>query len=264
MPNWVFNSLVVSGEQSALDKMVEQLNQPFVKHFPEHKFENGEIVWVADEQHYDNPVFAFWNIVKPTDLEAYYATDTFKGNKNIKVNEDGKMDGESFMQEFVRSMKEDQDWYHWNCRNWGTKWDVGVANGNEYPNTIKTVNDDGSILYQFETAWSPVGEVLMKLSEQYPTLEFDYEYEEEQGWGGSCTFKAGEDIACDEYDSPMSHADYKDRDKECICEYGDPENGYEDCPVDTTKFKWDSELEEWVELSDLSDTLVSTTNLQGE
>jgi len=264
MPNWVFNSLVVSGEQSELDKMVEQLNQPFVKHFPEHKFENNEIVWVADEQHYDNPVFAFWNIVKPTDLEAYYETDTFKGNKNIKVNEDGKMDGESFMQEFVRSMKEDQDWYHWNCRNWGTKWDVGVANGNEYPNTIKTVNDDGSILYQFETAWSPVGEVLMKLSEQYPTLEFDYEYEEEQGWGGACTFLGGEDIACDEYDSPMSHADHKERDKECICEYGDPENGYEDCPVDTTKFKWDSELEEWVELSDLSDTLVSTTNLQGE
>ena len=111
MPNWVFNSLVVSGEQSALDKMVEQLNQPFVKHFPEHKFENGEIVWVADEQHYDNPVFAFWNIVKPTDLESYYATDTFKGNKNITIDEDGKMNNDSFMKEFVRSMKEDQDWY---------------------------------------------------------------------------------------------------------------------------------------------------------
>jgi hypothetical protein len=256
MPNWVFNTLVVSGEQSELDKMVEQLNQPFVKHFPEHKFENGEIVWVADEQHYDNPVFAFWNIVKPTDLEAYYETDTFKGNKNIKVNEDGKMDGESFMQEFVRSMKEDQDWYHWNCRNWGTKWDVSVVNGNEYPNTIKTVNDDGSILYQFETAWSPVGEVLMKLSEQYPTLNFDYEYEEEQGWGGSCTFLGGEETRSDEYDSPMSHADHKERDKECICEYGDPEDGYEDCPVDTTKFKWDSELEQWVEMLDNAHSIV--------
>jgi hypothetical protein len=265
MPNWVFNTLVVSGEQSALDKMVEQLNQPFVKHFPEHKFENNEIVWVADEQHYDNPVFAFWNIVKPTDLEAYYDTDTFKGNKNIKKDDDGKFDGESFMQEFVRSMKEDQDWYHWNCRNWGTKWDVSVVNGNEYPNTIKTVNDDGSILYQFETAWSPVGEVLMKLSEQYPTLEFDYEYEEEQGWGGACTFLGGEDVACYEYDSPMSHADYKERDKECQCEWDDtPEYWYEDCPVDTTKFRWDTELEQWQELSDLSDTLVSTNNLQGE
>jgi hypothetical protein len=250
MPNWVFNSLVVSGEQSELDKMVAQLNQPFVKHFPEHKFENGEIVWVADEQHYDNPVFAFWNIVKPTDLEAYYETDTFKGNKNITIDEDGKMNNDSFMKEFVRSMKEDQDWYHWNCRNWGTKWDVSVVNGNEYPNTIKTVNDDGSILYQFETAWSPVGEVLMKLSEQYPTLNFDYEYEEEQGWGGSCTFLGGEDIACDEYDSPMSHSDYKERDKECQCEWDDtPEYWYEDCPVDTTKFNWNKDKEEWQEIT---------------
>ena len=250
MPNWVFNSLVVSGEQSALDKMVAQLNQPFVKHFPEHKFENGEIVWVADEQHYDNPVFAFWNIVKPTDLEAYYERDTFKGNKNIKVDENGKMDNDSFMTEFVRSMREDQDWYHWNCRNWGTKWDVAVDNKSDYSNTIKTVNDDGSILYQFETAWSPVGEVLMKLSEMYPTLEFDYEYEEETGWGGSCTFKGGEDVACDEYESPMSHSDYKERDKECQCEWDDtPEYWYEDCPVDTTKFSWNKDDEEWQEIT---------------
>ena len=259
MPNWVFNSLVVSGEKSELDKMVAQLNQPLVKHFPEHKFENNEIVWVADEQRYDNPVFAFWNIVKPTDLESYYATEVFKGSKNIEPN-----DGESFMKEFVRSMKEDQDWYHWNCRNWGTKWDVCASNGDEYSDTRMEITDDGSVMYHFNTAWSPVGEVLMKLSEQYPTLNFDYEYEEETGWGGTCTFLGGEDIACDEYDSPMSHRDYKDRDQECVCEYGDPENGYEDCPVDTTKFKWDSELEEWLELSDLSDTLVSTNNLQGE
>jgi hypothetical protein len=168
------------------------------------------------------------------------------------------------MQEFVRSMKEDQDWYHWNCRNWGTKWDVAVDNNSQYSDTRMEITDDGSVMYHFNTAWSPIGEVLIKLSEQYPTLNFDYEYEEEQGWGGSCTFLGGEDIACGEYDIPMSHRDYKDRDQECICEYGDPENGYEDCPIDTTKFKWDSELEEWVELSDLSDTLVSTTNLQGE
>jgi hypothetical protein len=266
MPNWVFNSLVVSGEQSELDKMVEQLNQPFVKHFPEMKYNKETEKWehLPDVQIYDNPVFAFWNIVKPTDLEAYYGEDVYKGNANIKKDDDGKFDGESFMQEFVRSMKEDQDWYHWNCRNWGTKWDVAVDNKADYPNTIKTVNEDGSVMYHFQTAWSPVGEVLMKLSEMYPTLEFDYEYEEEQGWGGSCTFLGGEDIACNEYDIPSSHADYEALERDCQCQYEDVEYAFEDCPVDTTKYKWDTELEEWQELSDLSDTLVSTTNLQGE
>ena len=53
MPNWVFNSLVVSGEQSELDKMVEQLNQPFEKHFPDSKF-NQEIhtILVTTPNHY--------------------------------------------------------------------------------------------------------------------------------------------------------------------------------------------------------------------
>jgi hypothetical protein len=257
MPNWVFNSLVVSGDKTELDKMVAQLNQPFEKHFPNAEYNKEKQGWehFPDTQIYSNPVFAFWNIVKPTDLEAYYGEEVYK-----KTN----LTSEEFMPEFIRSMREDQDWYHWNCRNWGTKWDVAVDDKSEYPNTIKTVNDDGSILYQFQTAWSPVGEVLIKLSEMYPTLQFDYEYEEEQGWGGSCTFLGGEDIACNEYDIPMSHADYKALERECQCEYNDIEYAFEDCPMDTTKYKWDSELEEWVELSDLSDTLVSATNLQGE
>jgi hypothetical protein len=261
MPNWVFNSLVVSGEKSELDKMVEQLNQPFEKHFPDSNWNKETETWdkTPAVQVYDNPVFAFWNIVKPTDLDAYYEIDVFKGSKNIKPN-----DNESFMAEFVRSMKEDQDWYHWNCRNWGTKWDVAVVGDKDYSDTTMTVNDDGSVMYHFQTAWSPVGEVLLKLSEQYPTLEFDYEYEEEQGWGGTCTFLGGEEIASDEWEIPMSHADYKGRDKECSCEYDDIEYAYEDCPVDTTKYKWNTEEQEWQELSDLSDTLVSTNNLQGE
>jgi len=256
MPNWVFNSLVVSGEKSELDKMVAQLNQPFERHFPDHKFNQETKQWenIPDVQVYDNPVFSFWNIVKPTDLEAYYGEEVYK-----KTN----LAPEEFMVEFVRSMKEDQDWYHWNCRNWGTKWDVAVVNNKDYSDTIMTVNDDGSVMYHFQTAWSPVGEVLIKLSEQYPTLEFDYEYEEEQGWGGTCTFKGGEEIASDEWDIPNSHADYKGRDKECPCEYDDLEYAYEDCPVDTTKYKWDSEELGWFELSDPSAMIETTTNLQG-
>ena len=265
MPNWVFNSLVVSGEQSELDKMVAQLNQPFEKHFPDSKFNQETKEWekFPDVQVYDNPVFAFWNIVKPTDLETYYGEDVYKGNANIKKDDDGKFDGESFMQEFVRSMKEDQDWYHWNCRNWGTKWDVAVSNGDEYADTRMEKTDDDCVMYHFNTAWSPVGEVLIKLSEQYPTLEFDYEYEEEQGWGGKAVFVNGEEISSDEWDIPSSHADHNKLERECNCEHDlDPAYWYEDCPVDTTKYQWVDE--EWQEMSDLSDTLVSTTNLQGE
>lgn len=251
MPNWVFNSLVVSGEQSQLEKMMAQLNQPFEKHFPEAKFNQETKEWehFPDVQVYDNPIFAFWNIVKPTDLEAYYEKDVLKGNANIKKDADGKFDNDSFMEEFVRSMRDDQDWYHWNVRNWGTKWDIGVPNGQEYSDTQVQITDDNDVMYHFQTAWSPVGEVLMKLSEMYPSLNFDYEYEEEQGWGGTCTFKGGVDIACDQWDIPESHSDYKDRDKECPCEYDDIEYAYKDCPIDTTGYQWNDEEHEWQEIT---------------
>jgi hypothetical protein len=254
MPNWVFNSLVVSGEKEALDRMVTQLNQPFTMHHPVHKFVDGKYTKVADSEDYNNPVFAFWNIVKPTDLKSYYEQEVFT-KKSLEPDE--------FMAEFVRSMNEDQDWYHWNCRNWGTKWDVAVSNDNEYPNTeLEWVADD-EVLIRFQTAWSPVHEVLTKLSEQHPTLEFEYEYEEEQGWGGSATFKAGQEVASGEYDIPSSHSEHRDLDRSCNCEHDlDPAYWYEDCPVDTTKYQWVDE--EWQEMSDLSDTLVSTNNLQGE
>ena len=244
MPNWVFNTLHVSGEPSELEKMVTQLNQPFVKNFPQHDFVDGGIIWTNNEQVYDNPVFAFWNIVKPTDLESYYEKDPFKSTADL--------DGEEFMAEFERAMKEDQDWYHWNCRNWGTKWDVAVSNGDEYPNAVLvfTNNNSDYVMYNFQTAWSPVLEVLLTLSKQFPTLEFNYEYEEEkEGWGGIATLVGGVEITSEEWDAPMSHSDYTERDKDCICPYSDsPEDWFEDCPVDTSKYRWDSSAQEWQDI----------------
>jgi hypothetical protein len=251
MPNWVFNSLVVSGEQSELDRMVAQLNKPFIKHFPQHNFVDGQVVKTADVQTYDNPVFAFWNICQPTDLVSYYGEEVFKPTP---MQDNGKVDGEAFMKEFVRSMSEDNDWYHWNVRNWGTKWDVAVPNDDKYPNTVMEITDNGSIMYRFDTAWSPVFEAIQKLSEMFPSLEFDYEYEEEQGWGGNAEWKDGELYASSEYDIPDSHADHTERDRECNCEVNPeyPEYWYQDCPVDTAKYEWDGE--EWAEKSLTSDS----------
>lgn len=248
MPNWVFNSLVVSGEKSELDRMVTHLNSPFTKHFPQLDWVDGKTVQTADEQHYSNPVFAFWNICRPSDLEKYYGEEVFK-NRDGMFGDDGKVDGDAFMAEFVRSMSEDEDWYHWNCRNWGTKWDVAVSDGDEYPDTRMEWTDDNNVMYHFQTAWSPVEEALTKLSEMFPKLTFDYEYEEEQGWGGKAVIEDGEYTQTDEWDIPMSHSDHTSRDLECNCEIypEEPEYWYQDCPADTDKYEWNAEDEEWSE-----------------
>ena len=57
MPNWVFNSLVVSGEQSELDKMVEQLNQPFEKHFPDYRRVLNELQRYSSAGKIDEGIF---------------------------------------------------------------------------------------------------------------------------------------------------------------------------------------------------------------
>lgn len=248
MPNWVFNSLVVSGEKSELDKMVAQLNQPFTTMHPV-GYNGAEPI--MEEYTYKNPVIAFWNIVAPTDLDSYHG------------KEKEKVDLDNFIVSFSNAVQNDNSWYYWNLRNWGTKWDVAVSNDEEYSNTTMEVNDDGSVMYHFSTAWSPVHEVLIKLSNQYPTLTFDYEYEEEQGWGGKSLIVNGEEISSEQWDIPESHADHKNLNRDCNCEHEiDPEYWYEDCPIDTTKYQWVDD--EWQEMSDLSDTLVSTNNLQGE
>ena len=250
MPNWVFNSLVVSGEKSELDRMVAQLNQPMTKHFPESNYDRDKQEWVntPSVQVYNNPVFSFWNVIAPTNLEAYYGEEVHK-NRDKGFNADGTLDSEAFMEEFTRSMSEDNDWYHWNCRNWGTKWDIAVQDNEQYASTRMEITDDGDVMYHFETAWSPVHSVLTKLSEQYPALSFDYEYEEEQGWGGRCTFQSGNIVSEEEWDIPSSHADYEALDRECNCVTDiDSDYWFEDCPVDADRFKWNGEF--WEDVLD--------------
>ena len=238
MPNWVFNSVVISGDKLELDKLQAQLNQPFEKHFPDASFNQETQQWeyTPNTQTYSNPVFAFWNVVRPTDLEAYY------GEEKEKVGLD------NFMEDFNNAVAKGESWYYWNLRNWGTKWDIAVQDGAKYHNTTLEVNDDGSLMYHFETAWSPVHEIFNTLSEKYPSLEFDYEYEEEQGWGGSALWQNGELVGGEEYDIPTSHFDYEKRGRECSCSEGEEIDwAYSDCPVDTEKYEWDSEELSWVE-----------------
>ena len=257
MPNWVFNSLVVSGDKSELETMVAQLNQPVTKHYPDTNWNDETKTWdkTPAVQQYDNPVFSFWNVVSPTDLEAYYGEEVFKQRnadivKDKTINE--ALDSNDFLQEFHRAMNNDNDWYHWNIRNWGTKWDIAVANDEQYSDTRFEWTDNGEAMYHFSTAWSPVTPVITMLSMMYPNLEFDYEFEEEQGWGAQLEYKAGEESVIDEWDIPCSHADYKKRDRECYCEF-DPESAFADCPLQDTH-DWDEENECWEE-KDLDTTL---------
>ena len=57
-------------------------------------------------------------------------------------------------------------WYEWNRKNWGTKWNAYETKENEN-------------IIEFTTAWNGVPELMSKLGLIFPSIEFKYQYADE-------------------------------------------------------------------------------------
>jgi hypothetical protein len=186
MPNWVYNGLTIEGKTEQVKSLIVQMNKPFVDSIKP----NGDLAFSIQQRKYINPIFSFRNIISPTDMEAYHAVPVFP---------------EQFSLAF-----EGNDWYNFNNREWGTKWDVAVCEDDKYPTTTIEEAENGEnyvVHYNFETAWSRPVPAIEKLSSQYPTLLFTLSYEEETGWGGEMEFLRGEIISESEYDNMCKDCD---------------------------------------------------------
>ena len=203
MPNWVYNSVVVtapSGDKMELQSFLREMEMPH----PEAVYDGFE---PTGEIKLGEAGFSFWNAVAPP-VERW---DEYFGRKGWV---DGKAVGDT-----------EYNWYNWNLDNWGCKWDAGDGD-------IQWEDEDNTLRITFQTPWGFPEGVAKKLAEQYPHLEMSWFFEEEQGWGGELTLKDGEVILDEEWDIPDSHADYTRRGNECRCEWGDDrENWFEDCPT---------------------------------
>lgn len=204
MPNWVFNGLTIEGNPEQVDKLIKQMNTPFVDSIKA----NGDLAFSIEERKYSNPIFSFRNIVAPTDLDAYHLQPDFSSDKPYAGN----------------------DWYSFNNREWGTKWDVAVPDENNYIDTTveEGMNGDNKVVYySFDTAWAPPTPAIEKLSAQYPELLMTLNYREESGWGGEAEYLKGEAISESEYNNKCEECNYEYEDEE-IPE--DCEDCYTVCP----------------------------------
>ena len=212
MPNWVSNGLTIEGNPEQVIKLVEQMNKPFVDYIEA----NGDLAFGIKQRKYVNPIFSFRNIIGPTDLEAYKAQP-----KRSKLDTDDL----NWWADTMELAKTDMSWYSFNTREWGTKWDVAVAEGDEHHDTYMegpTDNGDNKVVYyNFETAWAPPVPAIEKLSAQYPNLLFTLSYEEETGWGGEAEFLRGEIISHGGYDSRCRDCDAHDCMEYCENECGE-------------------------------------------
>ena len=87
------------------------------------------------------------------------------------------------------------NWYDWNLKNWGTKWDFEI-------DPIESIEEgDSEIITYFDSAWSPPIEGFKDISIKYPKITFFLSYEEPgMGFKGLAKIKNGiVDDACFDY-----------------------------------------------------------------
>lgn len=242
MPNWVYNYVSVSGKKDDLIAFAEKASKQHETQWLSDGWvrnEDGTNTRVPEEDRkveveLSNPQpLSFWNFIAPTDEELPY----YFGHKTKPEDEaDPNATTEERMAKALTFSG--SGWYDWNVRNWGTKWDANDEDG-EIPD-LENLQSQDTITYRFSTAWSIPEPIFRAMVEQHPELDFDFECEEEQGWGANFTSSDGDEdgerslILTKEWDIPASHADYVERDNEdgCVCSWDsdDPDNWFEDCP----------------------------------
>lgn len=157
MPNWCYNSLTITGDKKELKKF-----KKFV--FTKNYYKDDE------EKDLD---FDFSKIIAYPKRFAEADELCYKLRKEgvawDKIPKDGFNSGG----------------YEWCIKNWGTKWNARVTNFIE--------DKDGTLVYDFDTAWSPAIPVITEASKMFPTLHFELHYtEESMAFKGDTTFDNGE------------------------------------------------------------------------
>ena len=201
MPNWVSNSVRVTGDKEELKRFAEQAGRSYTR-----KYQDIEGKWYEAES--NNEHLSFWNFVRPDNsiLDEYWGSE----RQDLSLEE--------------RLRHKTNHWYDWNVRNWGCKWDASDVYFEDW---------DGELAYDFETPWSYPEDVLVAMVAQYPTLTFSIRFLEEQGWGGEALGMNGEFSITDEWDIPCTHEERMMHIGYCWCEEmrdDEAEYMYDDCP----------------------------------
>lgn len=211
MPNWCFNSVLITGEPDTIVKVKEQLNKPFTK--VHDSWNQDTNTMEQTETTYSNPVFAFHNIYNHK--QAGITDEEYIQQPKSSELGVGHKDWWKDTQEIAKT---DKSWYNWNITNWGTKWDVAVHDEDKYPETELVEESSESLFYRINTAWSPPVPIILKLSEQYPDLTINLEYEEESGWGGEYQFDKGFITEVNSYTQKCNNCDETSDDDFPFCE----------------------------------------------
>lgn len=169
MPNWSFNNFQISGRSEEMEKFYQTALK---------KSDRGELI------------FSFSNVIpQPQKIKNTISpSSSAKGVKWLNTSKLEQREGqiseilgeevglipcENNTPEKCDKLIQDygfDNWYDWNCNNWGTKWDITV--------TEQEFNKSETMFSCFfETAWCPPEMFLMTLQSIFPELDIKLLYE---------------------------------------------------------------------------------------
>lgn len=183
MPNWCHNTFKIHGAPSHLDALLEA-----AKKDDEHLFSLEKLVPCPE------PLRGITSGSDEMGYEAKYGPDEkwqefaeypwmVRANEGepIKTREEclralakARPGWVEMAEQYKRNVDEygATTWYDWCCDNWGTKWDLKVDH------ITRKTKVPFDVSFKSDTAWSPPIEAFLKISEQYPELEFTIKYSE--------------------------------------------------------------------------------------
>ena len=141
MPNWCENDLVIEGKLDRLQEFRERMKGK--DRYGDETYLNAEVLIPYPEE--------FRKMDEATAL-------FLKEHPNDWTNapKDGFNSGG----------------YEWCVENWGTKW--GFCHVQEPE--LQGYGDEGTLIYHFDTAWSPPEPLVKKMGELFPDLTLDLRY----------------------------------------------------------------------------------------
>ncbi len=184
MPNWVENNLKITGNKEELQKFKE-----FAKTKNYYFTKNEKENLVLDTEKF----IPYPKKFKEMDDRARRYDELKAKDKNKLTTKETK---ELILIELENngSVKDgfNSGGYGWCISNWGTKW--GICNP-------ELTDDNNDLFYSFDTAWDSCSPIILKMSELFPKLKFNYKYwESGSGFRGILICKKGVAIKDKIYD----------------------------------------------------------------
>jgi len=176
MPNYIKNRITIIGDASQVKEVFERFNT----HHPAeiYKAHDGSVIcknggnvgWLnlSNGEFSQRGKDSVLGLPEGWEIELTKPIDQFPDFNKVTPQPENIFNGDLGAPEEEMCRREGRPtWYDWNRANWGTKWNCSNC------------ESESSNTFTFQTAWSGVPDLMLKMSELVPDIKIEYEYADE-------------------------------------------------------------------------------------